>query len=388
MERTTHLAVGQTISHFRILENLGAGGMGVVYKAEDLRLKRLVALKFLSPDLTRDPNAKARFIREAQAASALDHPNICTVHQVEDTRGGECYIVMACYQGETLRQRIEREPLSIDEAIRITLQVCRGLAKAHENRIIHRDIKPNNIMITRDGVVKILDFGLAKLEGRSQLTGASRLLGTLPYMSPESLQHRPVDHRTDIWSLGVVLYEMLTRSLPFRGDHEAAVIYSIVNQDPRPLPDFLPDAPPELLRVVGRSLMKAPNERYGSVTELAGDLEILLADAPVARREAPAGRTPSYWKALGLHLVAGLGLFYVNSRSKRRWLYPLAWTYVVATFVSAEGFDFLLFEGGYGFYSYMAALTAYELGFVDVAISCYFRRRGARAERRVMSQLS
>jgi serine/threonine protein kinase len=198
--------IGKTISHYKILEKLGEGGMGVVYKAEDLKLKRTVALKFLSPELTRDTEANERFIQEAQAASALDHPNICTIHQIDETEEGQLFIVMTYYEGETLKKKIERARLELEKSIDIAVQVAQGLAIAHEKGIIHRDIKPANIMITESDEVKILDFGLAKLTGtKIRLTITGKTLGTVAYMSPEQAQNLPVDCRTDIWSSGAVL---------------------------------------------------------------------------------------------------------------------------------------------------------------------------------------
>jgi eukaryotic-like serine/threonine-protein kinase len=227
--------IGTTVSHYRIVEKLGGGGMGVVYKAQDLKLDRHVALKFLPPDLTRDAEAKQRFVHEAKAASALDHSNICVVHDIDETGDGQTFIVMACYEGETLKKKIERGPLKISEAIDVAIQVARGLAKAHEHGIIHRDIRPANTMMTNDGVAKIVDFGLAKLSGQTMLTKEGSTLGTYAYMSPEQLRGIKVDHRTDIWSLGAMLYEMITRQMPFKGDYENAVVYSILNTNPEPM---------------------------------------------------------------------------------------------------------------------------------------------------------
>ncbi|MFQ5652758.1 MAG: protein kinase [bacterium] len=271
------IMIGKTISHYKILEKLGGGGMGVVYKAKDTKLKRTVALKFLPPDLTRDDEAKERFMLEAQAASALDHPNICTIHEIDETKDGQLFIAMACYQGETLKQRLEsvgangRSPLPVAEAIEIVIQIAHGLAKAHEQGIVHRDIKPANIMVTTDGIVKILDFGLAKLTGATQLTKTGTTLGTVAYMSPEQAQGVTVDHRTDIWSLGVVLYEMVSGELPFRGEYEAAVIYSILNE----APEQETAIPANLQQIVAKALAKEPEERYQQMDELLADLNSL-----------------------------------------------------------------------------------------------------------------
>ena len=265
--------IGKTISHYKILEKLGEGGMGVVYKAQDLKLDRLVALKFLPSELTRDPEAKERFIHEAKAASALQHNNICVVHDIDETEDGKFFICMEYYEGETLKKKIEHGPLPIDGALDIAIQVARGLSKAHNNYIIHRDIKPANIMITSDGVVKIVDFGLAKLAGLTKMTKAGSTLGTAAYMSPEQARGEEVDAGTDIWSLGVVLYEMIGAHLPFRGEHEAAVMYSVVHENPKPLKCLRPDVPPDVERIVSKCLEKDRTIRYGSMAQVLGDLE-------------------------------------------------------------------------------------------------------------------
>jgi serine/threonine protein kinase/Tol biopolymer transport system component len=257
--------VGRTIARYRVIEHLGGGGMGVIYKAEDTQLSRIVALKFLPPELVRDPDAKARFLQEARSASSLEHPNICTVHEIGEDEEGRLYIVMPCYDGETLRRKIERGPLSVDEATEIALQVARGLHKAHRAGIVHRDIKPANLVVTSDGVVKILDFGLAKLAGSLALTRTGSSLGTPAYMSPEQTKGEPVDHRADLWSLGVVLYEMLAGRRPFRGDHDQAVLYSILNEEPQPLSQARVDIPQELERVIDGLLKKTVAERFPSI---------------------------------------------------------------------------------------------------------------------------
>jgi len=267
--------IGKTISHYKIRDKLGGGGMGVVYKAEDTKLKRTVAIKFLPPDLIRDDEAKIRFIQEAQAASALEHNNICTIHEVDETDEGQLFIVMACYEGDTLKKRIEQGPLEIEDAIRITLQVAKGLSKAHEKGIVHRDVKPANIMISDDGVVKILDFGLAKLTGQTRITKTATTMGTVAYMSPEQSRGETVDQRTDIWSLGVILYQMITGQLPFNGEYEQAVIYSILNDDPESIDNLRTDVPAELQKVVLKSLQKDAEKRYQKVEEIIGILEEL-----------------------------------------------------------------------------------------------------------------
>ncbi|MBM3321631.1 MAG: protein kinase [Candidatus Eisenbacteria bacterium] len=281
--------VGQTVSHYRILDRLGEGGMGVVYKAEDLKLGRIVALKFLPPALTRDEEAKTRFVQEARAASALDHPSICTIHEIDTTAAGELFICMALYEGETLRSRIRRGSLPVDEASRIARQVAEGLAKAHGGGVVHRDIKPENIFLTKDGQAKILDFGLAKLGAASNLTQVGTTVGTIAYMSPEQARGEEVDARTDIWSLGVVLYEMLAGRAPFRSDYEQAVIYSILNEDPQALEEARPDVPIEVALIAVRCIQKEPGLRFSSAEELAAALRSPdTADRTAARPAAEA----------------------------------------------------------------------------------------------------
>jgi len=264
--------IGKTISRYTILEKLGEGGMGVVYKAEDTKLKRMVALKFLPPELTRDAEVKARFMQEAQAASALDHPSICTIHEIDETSEGQLFICMAHYEGETLKERIQRGPLDAREAVRIALQIGQGLAKAHSQGIIHRDIKSANIVITKDGLPKILDFGLAKLAGQTKLTKAGSILGTVAYMSPEQARGEAVDHRTDIWSLGVVLYEILTGSCPFKSHYDQALVYSILNDEPASLKSLRLDVPIELVQAVAKTLQKDPGERFQSMEAFVSGL--------------------------------------------------------------------------------------------------------------------
>jgi eukaryotic-like serine/threonine-protein kinase len=264
--------IGQTISHYKILEKLGEGGMGVVYKAEDTKLNRMVALKFLPPDLTRDPEAEQRFIHEAQAASALEHANICSVHEIGELEG-QTFIVMGYYEGETLKKRIERGPLPIDEAVSITIQVAEGLSKAHQAGIVHRDIKPANIVLTKDGAAKILDFGLAKVAGHTLLTKPGTTLGTAAYMSPEQAKGETIDDRSDLWSLGVTLYEMLSGTRPFESDYEQALVYSILNAEPQPLRRIRSEVSESLEKISRRALQKKPVERYQTAAELIADLE-------------------------------------------------------------------------------------------------------------------
>ncbi len=256
---------------YRILEEVGHGGMGVVYKAEDVKLKRCVALKFLPPHLMDSPELKERFLVEAQAAAALNHPNICTIHEVGEDEDRP-YIAMEYVEGETLKDRLRKGPLKPEEAVDIILQVASGLAEAHRKGIIHRDVKSANIMVTAKGRAKVMDFGLAKLRGGSSMTKSQTTLGTVAYMSPEQARGDDLDQRTDIWSLGVVLYELLGGKLPFHGDRDQTVIYSILHKEPESLIKVRPGLAPELGHVVGQALTKKASERYQTMEELRADL--------------------------------------------------------------------------------------------------------------------
>jgi tetratricopeptide (TPR) repeat protein/predicted Ser/Thr protein kinase len=263
--------IGKIISHYKILEKLGEGGMGVVYKAQDIKLDRLVALKFLPPHLTSEFEEKERFIHEAKAASALNHTNITTIYEIDEFEG-QMFIVMEYVEGKTLKQIIEKETLPIKKALDIGIQICEGLAMAHEKGIVHRDIKSDNIMLTPRGQVKIMDFGLAKLKGATKLTKTRSTLGTLAYMSPEQAQGEEVDSRSDIFSFGVVLYELLTKNLPFGGEHQAAIVYSIINEEPQPVARFNNQVSAELERIVFKALSKDREERYQHADEVLADL--------------------------------------------------------------------------------------------------------------------
>ncbi len=287
--------IGQTISHYKILEKLGEGGMGIVYKAHDTSLDRDVALKFLPHDLTTSDEERTRFIHEAKAASALDHPNICTIYEVAETPDGRLFIAMGYYEGESLTKKIQKGRLKVEEAVGIAIQVAEGLQAAHNRGIVHRDIKSGNIIATNEGQVKILDFGLAHKSGLSRLTRTGTTVGTAPYMSPEQAKGERVDHRSDLWSLGIVLYEMVTGRLPFRGEHEAAILYSVVNEEPLPLEVSLPDASPDLIHFIRRALEKDAAERYQSAADMLIDLRRLKKETsrtgfqPVRRTSWRAG---------------------------------------------------------------------------------------------------
>ncbi|RPH62112.1 MAG: serine/threonine protein kinase, partial [Acidobacteria bacterium] len=266
--------IGRTVSQYEVLAKLGGGGMGVVYSARDTKLGRLVALKFLPTEWTHDDTAKQRFIREAQAASATDHPNICTIYNIESTSEGQLFIVMAYYEGQTLKQKIEAGALEIDDAIDVAAQVAEGLAKAHAQGIIHRDIKPGNLIVTEHGT-KILDFGLAKFSDAQQLTVAGSTLGTVAYMSPERSRGEEADARSDVWALGVVLYETLTGQLPFKGAYAEAISHAIRNDAALPLRLVRREIPSPVEKLVLRALEKDPNHRFQSAREMARELRQL-----------------------------------------------------------------------------------------------------------------
>jgi len=297
---------------YEIIEELGRGGMGIVYKAKDTKLDRIVALKFLPPEWTYDVQAKERFIREARAAAALDHPNICAVHEIDEAEG-RMFISMAFVEGQSLKRKIERGLFKLEEAVDIGAQSAAGLKEAHLKGIVHRDIKSANIMITEEGQAKILDFGLAKVRGGVMVTKEGTTMGTVAYMSPEQARGEDVDHRTDIWSLGVVLFQSLTGQMPFQGDLDQVVLHSILHHEPKPLRTLRAAIPSALERIVNRALRKKAEERYQSADEM-------LADLLWAKKEIQAGsfeeglswlgilvkrRVP---QILGLYLLASLGI--------------------------------------------------------------------------------
>ncbi len=266
--------VGQTISHYKITEKLGEGGMGVVYKAEDTKLDRPVALKFLAAHAIEDPEHKARFVREAKAAARLDHQNICPVHEIDEA-DGHTFLAMAYLEGRTVKDEIAERPLKLVQALDIAVQTAQGLQAAHEKDIVHRDIKSANLMVTPQGQVKIMDFGLAQLAERSKLTETTTILGTPSYMSPEQAVGEKTDRRTDLWSLGVVLYEMVTGRLPFEGERQEAVLYKIGSEEPEPVTALRAGLPMELEWIIGKALAKDRDERYQHAEDLLVDLRSL-----------------------------------------------------------------------------------------------------------------
>jgi serine/threonine protein kinase len=294
--------IGQIISHYKILEKLGEGGMGVVYKAHDNTLDRVVALKFLPNYLTSDPTEKQRFYHEAKAASALNHTNITTIYEISEFEG-QLFIAMELVEGKTLKQLVEHEILPVKTILDIAIQVCDGMAAAHEKGIVHRDIKSENIMVTPKGQAKIMDFGLAKVKGATKLTKESSTLGTAAYMSPEQAQGEEVDLRSDIFSFGVVLYELLTGKLPFKGEHHAALMYSIVNEEPSPVARFNEKVGPEIERIVTRALAKDREERYQHADELLAEIRHERKKLEYAKAEYVAAEGPS-----------------VSHKPKRRWM--------------------------------------------------------------------
>jgi serine/threonine protein kinase/formylglycine-generating enzyme required for sulfatase activity/cephalosporin-C deacetylase-like acetyl esterase len=322
---TTGISLGSLlVGKYRVLDEVGHGGMGIVYKAEDMKLKRLVGIKFLPRDLSKNPEIRERFFQEARAAAALSHPNICTIHEVDESED-KPFIVMEYVEGETLRERTKKSPLPVEEALDITIQAADGLEKAHQKGIVHRDVKSANIMVTESGQVKIMDFGLAKLRGGTAFTKEGATLGTVAYMSPEQARGDKVDARTDLWSLGVVLYEMLTAELPFKGERDVSILYSIVHEEPKPLRDRKPPIPSELQRLIGKALSKNLDSRYQSASDLANDLRkfkesekaeaggILNLHSLRKRIRRPIVAAPSVIILIGLVLFAFL-FFYRQSR--------------------------------------------------------------------------
>jgi serine/threonine protein kinase/Flp pilus assembly protein TadD len=263
--------IGGQISHYKIVDKIGEGGMGEVYLAEDLKLERKVAIKFLPEHLTKNKDNVKRFEREAKTAASLNHPNIVTIHEISE-ENDQIFIVMEYVEGKSLRDVMNEYKMGMDKIIDIITQISEGLLKAHKAGIVHRDIKPENIIIDKDARIKILDFGLARLPGQTRLTTENTTMGTVAYMSPEQARGEEVDHRTDIWSLGILLFEMISEQLPFKSDYDQAIIYSIINEQPVSLSDFRPVVSPELEQIVTKALEKNPDKRYNSMEELLWDL--------------------------------------------------------------------------------------------------------------------
>jgi serine/threonine protein kinase/Tfp pilus assembly protein PilF len=309
---------GQTLSHFRVLEPLGAGGMGVVYRAEDTRLGRAVALKFLLPQYTLDPSAKHRFLAEARSAGALDHPNICTIYEVGESEDARLFLAMPLYPGETLDARLARDgPLPVAEALAIAQQIAQGLACAHEAGIVHRDLKPGNLMLLPDRTVKILDFGVAKARDLS-LTRSGERLGTVAYMAPEQVRGEPVDARADLWALGVVLYEMLTGRKPFVGEHETAIAHAIVNDEPIRPSALQANISPAVEEIVLTALCKAPESRYAGAPEFLKELSTIhLGGEPTPRPRWHWLRRRSKRTLAGRLVLGGATLLLVGGLATR-----------------------------------------------------------------------
>ena len=325
--------IGQTISHYKILSKLGEGGMGVVYKAEDTELKREVAIKFLPQHIAKHGEERKRFRVEAQAAARLNHSSIATIHSIEEV-DDEMFIVMEYIKGKELKDKIEAGLLPIDEALNLVTEIARGLQVAHEGGVVHRDIKSANIMLTDRGEVKIMDFGLAKLGSQTKLTKAGTTLGTASYMSPEQTRGEEVDNRTDIFSLGVLIYEMLTGQYPFKGDYEQAITYSILNEEPEPVTGLRTGIPMELERIINKCLKKDVSGRYQQAAELIADLSELKKESETKEILSKTGMTQSkpvqkapqqnrfnkssayYGLAILAVLVTAAGLIYFLTRSQ------------------------------------------------------------------------
>jgi formylglycine-generating enzyme required for sulfatase activity/dienelactone hydrolase len=320
--------IGTSVSHYRVLESIGLGGMGVVYLAEDERLRRKVALKFLPPAVAQDAHARERLLREAQAASALDHPNVATVYEVGEWNG-QLFIAMPYYDGETLRQAIERGPLTANEAARIAGQIAAGLAAAHRAGIVHRDLKPANVMLTRDRQVKIVDFGLAKVFSETQatstrMTGAGMTVGTVAYMAPEQVMGGDVDARADVWAFGVTLYEMLTGRLPFEGDSAPAILLAVASRAPTPIGEVRPDVPDALAGIVERSLEKDRARRTISADDIAAEIARWQITSSAATMSVPSGRRSAvrWWLAIAavaLLAAAVPGAWFLRQNARTRW---------------------------------------------------------------------
>lgn len=326
MVPTRELAVGSTFAkRYQLIQELGRGGMGVVYKAKDTKLKRIVALKFLPSELTCEPDAKERLLREAQAASRLDHNNICTVHEVDEAEG-QTFIAMAYVDGQSLKEKIKLGPLKLNEALNIAAQIVEGMQEAHEKQIVHRDIKSANIMTTTKGQAKIMDFGLAKLAEYTGFTKNGTTMGTTAYMSPEQARGEKVDHRSDIWSLGVILYEIVTGQLPFKGENEQAIIYSILNENQEPISALRTGVPMELERIVNRAMSKEKEDRYQTAVDMQSEIQKVKRDFEAKKLDVKISKLPSKSRiGFGLKsaaiivlvlLIAVLGYLFIRKGEK------------------------------------------------------------------------
>ncbi len=288
--------IGQIIAQYKIIEKLGEGGMGIVYKALDTKLNREVALKFLPPHISKGGIERDRFLQEAQAAASINHPNICVIYEIKDD-GEQPYIVMEYVDGSTIRTKLESGPMRIDDAIKYGIQIGEALHEAHSKGIVHRDIKADNIIINSKGQAKVMDFGLAKLKGSMKLTRTSSTVGTLGYMAPEQIQGGEVDSRSDIFAFGVLFFEMLTGRLPFRGEHEAAMVYSIVNEDPEPIQKYLPEISTDIVHALGKALEKDPEDRYQHIDDIVSELRRVQKQSGRVSRPSD-GKTPEIDHAL------------------------------------------------------------------------------------------
>lgn len=328
LRRMDELSPGtELVGKYKVNEVIGKGGMGIVYKAQDLKLMRDVALKFLPSELMRDKEAKERFVLEAQTAASLSHPNICTIHEINEEEG-KSFIAMEYVEGQNLKAKLEEKSIMLDEVLSIAIQITKGLEQAHKKGIIHRDIKSANIMVSDEGQVKIMDFGLAKVKGGTLLTREGTTLGTVAYMSPEQARSEEVGITSDIWSLGVVLYEMISGQLPFKGDLETSVMYSIVHENPRSLREIQPDIPSELQKVIDRALAKKPESRYKSVAEMKKDL--MQIQRRIGFDEAEGLFLRSFWRRIRrpqvalpliviILVVSFFALKYVQQGAKIQW---------------------------------------------------------------------
>ena len=297
--------IGETILHYKIMKKLGEGGMGVVYLAEDTKLKRQVAIKFLPRHISVNEEERKRFEIEAQASASLNHPNIATIYSIEEY-DNQMFIVMEYIEGRSLEDIVKlhhNASLPLDDIVNYAIQIAEGLKTAHNKGVIHRDIKSSNILVTNDGNVKIMDFGLAKLTGQEKITKANTAVGTVAYMSPEQAQGKEVTYKTDIWSLGVVLYEMLTGQLPFKGDYEQAILYLILNENPESISTLRARVPGELEKIINKTLVKDPEKRFDSMTALLDELYALNPQFKAKKKLKTILRKPKFLIPVSILLI-------------------------------------------------------------------------------------